>query len=267
MTSVFREIPSNFWLLLYSTEESEAYSNVYEKDTLELPTSLSKLLEILSNSHKCQFIGKVHEQDAPGNGSLDEFCQALPPNHYHLLLYLPQCTNAETFLKRTISKVLSNLHPENFLRTEMSSFGNRRFFVKEGEKMKNMLNRKTTESLGCKFNSVWELDRHNSLGDCTDNEKALYVFRKLVELEKSDAPFKDTVIPYIELLQRGIGRLFVTEHSRTLDIDLRHSNAQCMCFECMNQPLQLDEEIVNTTSSPQLFSLYNEDTIIDTSFL
>ena len=35
----------------------------------------------------------------------------------------------------------------------------------------------------------------------------------------------------------------------------------------MNQPLQLDEEIDNTTSSPQLFSLYNEDTKIDTSFL
>ena len=232
MTSVFREIPCNFWLLLYSTEESEAYTNVYEKDTLELPTSLSKLLEILSNSHKCHFIGKVHEQDAPSNGSLDEFCQALPPNHYHLL-YLPQCTTAETFLKQTISKVLSNLqsakvrlliltvsYPENFLRTEMSSFSNRSFVI-EGERMKSMLNRKTTESLGCKFNSVWELDRHNSLGYCTDNEKALYV-----ELEKSDAPFKDTVVPYIELLQRGIGRLFVTEHSRTLDIDLGHSNAQ-----------------------------------------
>ena len=67
MTSVLREIPCNFWLLLYSTEKSEAYSKVYEKDTLEIPTSLSKVLEILSNSHKSQFIGKVHEQDAPSN--------------------------------------------------------------------------------------------------------------------------------------------------------------------------------------------------------
>lgn len=277
MASVFREIPSNFWLLLYSAEESEAYSNVYEKDTLELPTGLSKILEVLSNSHKCQFIGRVHEQEDSSNGSLDEFCQALPPNHHHLLLYLPQCTNAETLLKQTISQVLSNVqwakvrlltvsYPENFLKTETSVFPNRTLII-EGERIKSMLNRKTTESLGCNFNSVWELDRHNSLGDCTDNEKALYVFRKLLELEKSDAPFKDTVIPYIELLQRGIGRLFVTEHSKTLDIDLGHSNAQCMCFECMNQPLQLNEVIDNTTSSPQLFSPYNEDTIIDTSFL
>ena len=87
-----------------------------------------------------------------------------------------------------------------------------------------------------------------------------------MELEKSDAPFKDTVISYIELLQRGIGRLFLSEHSRILDIDLGVSNAQCMCFECLNQPLQLDEAIDNTPSSSQLFSPYN-DTIIDTSFL
>ena len=32
MTSVFREIPSNYWLLLFSTEEPEIYSDVYEKD-------------------------------------------------------------------------------------------------------------------------------------------------------------------------------------------------------------------------------------------
>ena len=133
--------------------------------------------------------------------------------------------------------------------------------------MKSLMTRKTTESLGCSFKCVWELDRHNSLGDCPDNEKALYILQKFVELEKSDAPFKDTVISYIELLQRGIGRLFLSEHSRILDIDLGVSNAQCMCFECLNQPLQLDEAIDNTPPSAQLFSPYNEDTIIDTSFL
>ena len=72
---------------------------------------------------------------------------------------------------------------------------------------------------------------------------------------------------YIEHLQRGIGRLFLLEHSRTLDVDLGISNAQCMCFECLNKPLQLDETIDNTPSNSQLFSPYKEDTIIDTSFL
>ena len=278
MTSVFREIPSNYWLLLFSTEESQIYSDVYEKDSnSKSPTSLSKMLEILSNSHKCQFIGRIHTKEDSTNGSLDEFCEAMPTNHHHVLLYLPQSTNAETMLKQTISQVLSNeqwakvrlltvSYPENFLKTETSTFCHRSLIV-EGERMKSLMTRKTTESLGCSFNCVWELNRHNSLGDCPDNEKALYIFQKLVELEKSDAPFKDTVISYIELLQRGIGRLFLSEHSRILDIDLGVSNAQCMCFECLNQPLQLDEAIDNTPSSSQLFSPYNEDTIIDTSFL
>ena len=76
LTSVFREIPSDFWLLLFSTEESQIYSDVYEKDSNSKSTCLSKLLEILSNSHKCQFNGRVHTKEDSTNGSLDEFCEA-----------------------------------------------------------------------------------------------------------------------------------------------------------------------------------------------
>ena len=126
-----------------------------------------------------------------------------------ILLYIPQCTNADTILKQTISQVLSNeqwakvrlltvSYPENFLKTETSIFS--RSLVVEGERMKSLMTRKTTESLGCSFNCVWELDRHNSLGDCPDNEKALYIFQKLVELEKSDAPFKDTYSCFKDLI-------------------------------------------------------------------
>ena len=38
---------SKYWLLSFSIEESKVYSNVYGKDTKELPTSLSHFLEIL----------------------------------------------------------------------------------------------------------------------------------------------------------------------------------------------------------------------------
>ena len=85
-----------------------------------------------------------------------------------------------------------------FLETETSTFCQRSLIV-EGDRMKSLMTRKTTVCLGCNFNCVWELGRHNSLGDYPDNEKALQIFQKLVELEKSEAPFKDTVISYIEL--------------------------------------------------------------------
>ena len=91
--------------------------------------------------------------------------------------------------------------------------------------MQKLIKVKTTETLGCKFVSSWEIEKGNSLGNCTESEKALYIFQKSLELEKSDAPFKDTIISYINLLHRGMGRLFVTEHSRTLDIHLGVSHA------------------------------------------
>ena len=67
MISVFREIPSNSWLLLFSNEESEICSEVYEKDNSKLPTSFSKLLQILAYSHKCHVIGRDHTPDVSSN--------------------------------------------------------------------------------------------------------------------------------------------------------------------------------------------------------
>ena len=68
------------------------------------------------------------------------------------------------------------------------------------------MTQKTTEELGCTFSCVWEYQKHISLGTCNDNEKALYVFQKLLKLEKLQLPFKDTIVSYIDLLQRGAGR-------------------------------------------------------------
>ena len=203
----------------------------------------------------------------------------MSPNHHHVLVYLPQCISPEKVLRQTVSQVLRNVqnanvklltvsYPENFMKMETSTISKESLIVK-GDRMQSLINRKTTEGLGCTFKFTWEIERHNSLVNCQESEKAFHVFQKLLELEKSEAPFKDTVVPYIELLQRGMGRYFVTEHNHILDVDLGVSNAQCMCFECLNQPLHIAE--TNDTPpqnfSSQLFSLFDEETIIDPSFL
>ena len=59
-------------------------------------------------------------------------------------------------------------YPENFLKTETSFLS--RSLVVEGERMKSLMTRKTTEGFGCSFNFAWELDRHNSLGDFPDTK-------------------------------------------------------------------------------------------------
>ena len=137
--------------------------------------------------------------------------------------------------------------------------------------MKSLMNKKTKVGLSCNFNCTWEYERHNPLGMSGDTEKkALFLFERLVELEKSDVPpFKDIVISFIELLQERIGRLYLSEHIRTLDFDLGVVIAKCTCFEWLNELLHL---IGSTTQdvnnkNPKLFSVYDENAFIDASLL
>jgi len=277
MTTVFREIPYNYWLLLFSTDETRENFDEVQKDKSHMPPSVTEMMEVLSNANDCQFIFRKHKNGENSNGELNDFCQSMPSNHSHILLYLPQISGAEKLIKQSISqtllhvqnakvKLLTLSYPESFLKAETSIFQDESLVIK-GERMQNLIRVKTSEGLGCKFVSSWEFEKHNSLGNCHDSEKALYLFQKLLDLERSDAPFKDTVISYIDILQRGIGRFFATEHNKTLDIDLGVSNAQCTCYECFNPPLHISENTGDDSNNSQLFSLFNEDTILDTSFL
>ena len=239
MTTVFREIPSNYWLLLYSTDENSekvaSGSGAQKESNPGMPPSVAKLLEKLTSSNDCQFLYRKQSIEENSGGQLEDFCQWMPSNHYHILLYLPHSAGGEKLIKQSVSQTLSKVHnakvklltvtyPENFSKAETSIFCDESVVVR-GERMQKLIKAKTSVSLGCSFVDLWELEKNNSLGNCADSEKALYVFQKLLELEKSDAPFKDTIISYIDLLQRGVGRFFVSEHRRTMDIDLGASNA------------------------------------------
>ena len=133
MTTVFREVLSNFWLLLLYTDENTTAQNLFETtgqtfpDTM--PPSLCNALEILKCPQNVQYISRQHEKVDANFGHLDGFCQTLPSNHHHSLLFIPACVNAEKFLKQTIIQVLSttqNAHvklmtvsyTEKFLRAE-----------------------------------------------------------------------------------------------------------------------------------------------------
>ena len=93
-------------------------------------------------------------------------------------------------------------YPENFLRAETNKLNLSAISVR-GEKMQSLLNKKTTDGSGCNFDGTWEYEKHNPLGTPSDTEKALFLFQRLVELEKSNAPFKDNVISFIELFAKG----------------------------------------------------------------
>ena len=62
MTTIFREVASNFWLLLFYTDEKTADQNLFEttgKTFLDsMPPSLCKGLEILMCSQKAQYVSR-----------------------------------------------------------------------------------------------------------------------------------------------------------------------------------------------------------------
>ena len=171
MTTVFREVPSNFWLFLFHTDETTTIEKLSEttRNTFpdSMPPSLCNVLQILMCSHNAQYLRQKHLQNEFSCGQLEESCQTMPSNHQHTLLYhLPDCAEAETFLKQTILQVLpttNNAHvklmtvsyPENFLRAETNNKSAASAISVRGEKMKSLMNQKTTGGLGCKFKSVW----------------------------------------------------------------------------------------------------------------
>ena len=122
-----------------------------------------------------------------------------------------------------------------------------------------MMNATTTNGLECKFNLTWEFHRtsYAEFDDGFDLEKLSYLSKKLVELQRSDAPFKDSVIDFfIDLLKRGFDNINASHRNNTLSIDLGYSNAQCQCFECLDLPNQ-----GNTINNYQtnLFSYIDEN--------
>ena len=156
MTTVFREIPSKIWLLLFYTDEITTVQNLFEitgqtfPETM--PLSLCNALEILMCSQNAQYVSRQHQEKDVNLGHLDGICQTLPSNHHDTLLFTPVCVDAQKILKQTIMQVLStaqNAHvkfmtvsyPENFLRAETNKLNTSAISVR-GEKMQSLLKKK-----------------------------------------------------------------------------------------------------------------------------
>ena len=139
-----------------------------------------------------------------------------------------------TKIKDSLVKLFKVSYPENCLQTEAQLGGNRLFY--HGEKMKSILKMKPTTDLGCSYEMSWELQRscYTEFDESEDIEKLSFLSKRLAELEKSPAVFKDSVLDFIELLMRGFGTPKASHHNNVLSVDLGFSDAQCQCFECQD---------------------------------
>ena len=210
MTSVLREVPTQFHYLVFSSiEEGEweeheesplkiiRYANEFQQP--KLPTSFCRFLKTLLSSTHCEYTIRCHS--TRNFSGTEDVCSNFTGEHYHIFYYLKAFVGAENFIKESISenitgakpalKIRNNFaklftvpYPENCLKTEASYAGNRLFMY--GETMKSMLQNKSTKDLGCKFENVWELQRscYSEFDENEHAEKLSYLCRKLAELQK-----------------------------------------------------------------------------------
>ena len=109
-----------------------------------------------------------------------------------------------TKIKNSLVKLFKVSYPENCLQTEAQLGGN--LFI-HGETMKSILKMKPTTVLGCSYEMLWELQRSCfTFFESEGIEKLSFLSKRLAELEKSPAVFKDSVLDFIELLMRGASR-------------------------------------------------------------
>ena len=103
-----------------------------------------------------------------------------------------------------------------------------------GERLRKILTSQATIDLGSQFKVIWEYQRecYSPFSAIDDAENVIHLCKKLQELQKSDAVFKDSVVDFIDILMRGFGTMEASQHNKMLKVNLGCSNAQCQCLEC-----------------------------------
>ena len=123
-------------------------------------------------------------------------------------------------------------YPENCLMVEITKSSNTLQIY--GEKLRDISTSQATIDLSFQFEVLreYQRERYSPFSGIDDAEQVAHLCRKLQELQKSDAVFKDSVVDFIDILMRGFGTMEPSHHNNILKMNLGCSNAQCQCFNC-----------------------------------
>ena len=104
-----------------------------------------------------------------------------------------------------------------------------------GNRLKKIRTSRLTSDLGCQIKVIWEFQResYSPFGCIDDKETVAHLCKKLQELQKTEAVFKDSVVDFIDILMRGFRTMEASHHNSILKVDLGCCNTQCQYFECL----------------------------------
>ena len=120
MTSVLREVPSQFHYLIFSsTEEGEWeehdepplkivwYANEFQQP--KQPKSFCRFLKTLLSSTHCEYTIRCHNKRS--FSETEDVCSIFTGEHYHIFLYLKAFVGVENFIKESISEHITRAKP------------------------------------------------------------------------------------------------------------------------------------------------------------
>ena len=249
MTSIFREVPSNFYYLVFYCEDnfegdplplpSKAAKIYAETNEAKLSGALNEFLTKLVASTSCEYTVKLH---AHGCGDISS---VITQPHFHLLFCIKSFLGTENYFKNTLALTLGNknglkyckvllcsaTYPEICLQKEITASA--KTLRMYGDRLKTMKTSQITSDLRCHFKVIWEFQRecYSPFGCMDDKERVAHLCKKLQELRKSEAVFKDSIVDFIEIIMRVFGTMEASHHNSILNVGLGCSNAQCQRFD------------------------------------
>ena len=117
---------------------------------------------------------------------------------------------------------------------------------------------KPTTDLGCSYEMSWEL-QPRCYTECDESEdigKLSFLSKRLAELERSLAVFKDLVLDFFELLIRGFGTIKASHHNH-VSVDLGISDAQCQILNARTNQLAFLEPVFPLTNKTNVILMYS----------
>ena len=117
MTSIFREVSSHFYYLVYFSKEEASGRELHDpppckifkyakKIQPKLPESLCRLVKSLLNTTSCEYSIRCH--NTVNKSEAEDECSNVLGEHYHVLFYIKSFVGAEKFIKDTISNNILN---------------------------------------------------------------------------------------------------------------------------------------------------------------
>ena len=201
MTSIFREVPSNFYYLIFYCEEdfegdplplpSKTAKLYAETNEVELPGTLIEILTKLVASTNCDYAVRLHAHGC------EDICSVITQPPFHLLFYIKSFVGAENYFKNTFALTIGNkkglkdckvmlcsvTNPEICLKKEISPSANTLRLY--GDRLKKLKASRSTSDLGCQFKVIWEFQRecYSPFSGIDDTERVALLCKKLQELQ------------------------------------------------------------------------------------